>query len=1116
MTPTRHTLAPTNPGTFQASLPAARRARALILALGASLGALTSSADVGMPSIFTSNMVIQHNATVPIWGWASPGETITVAPSWGPQAETVTDANGRWSVTLQTPEAPPGLHTPHTLTVKGNTTKTFTNVLLGEVWLCSGQSNMEWPLSLASNPEVEIAQANHPSIRLYTVKNTISLHPRIECDGEWIECTPESASAFSAVGYYFGRELQAQLGLPIGLISADWGGTPAQSWSSAETIAKFAEFAGQMDFIKRAADPETRASVTEGWEDRWWTSLDQPGPNRQPAAWRNPGFDASAWKKIDLPSSFVGDDLSRHDGIVYFVRTIDVPTEFAQAGGGGAGQLHLGPIDDRDTVWINGTLVGSTHVDGRWAQPRIYDIPAGLLKSGTNTIAIRVLDTAGLGAVGTASGRDAEMKITVGLGPSATSLPIGGTWSYALGPTMAQLPALSAAPQIGPGLPTVLYNGMIEPLAPFAIKGVIWYQGESNISNPPQYAKLFPAMIDGWRARWNQPGDARDFPFYFVQIAPFKYPNTNPSRVAELREAQAKALATSNTGMAVTLDIGDPADIHPRNKRDVGDRLARLALAKTYNQDAIEWSGPILTDATPRGSELRLRFDHAESIELRTATAPQLWIAGADKRFRPARARIDGDSIILSHPEIELPIAARYAWDASPQAVIFNASGLPAAPFRTDTWTSDQVRYDDDGRTTHLTDDPAFVPLFNGTNLDGWANINCDDSTWQVRDGMIICSGIPTGLLRTDRHYENFIMEVEFRHLRAGGNAGIFVWSDALPVTGQPFTRSVEVQVMDGLEGDWYTSDGDIFPIWGAKLTPENGRGGSRAFPTERRMNPSPQWNHYQIICNNGEISLAVNGKVVTRGRDATPRRGYICLEAEGSEVHFRNLRIKELPPASPPLPPQHIATLDEGFVPLYGGVNLSGWKRGPSIDGHWVPSDFVLRYDGKGDHLWSERSFKDFQLIADWRWSGPTRDVDRPVILPTGEEQKDASGNTVTASVKEAGDSGIYLRGSDKSQVNIWCWPVGSGEVYGYRTDRSLPPEVRAGVTPRANADKPIGEWNRFIITMKGDRLTVVLNGQTVIENAHLPGVPPEGPIALQHHGDPIEFANIYIRELK
>jgi hypothetical protein len=410
-----------------------------------------------------------------------------------------------------------------------------------------------------------------------------------------------------------------------------------------------------------------------------------------------------------------------------------------------------------------------------------------------------------------------------------------------------------------------------------------------------------------------------------------------------------------------------------------------------------------------------------------------------------------------------------------------------------------------------------FRPLFNGHDLSGWVNVNCAPGTFTVRDGMIVCTGKPTGVLRTDRQYENFVLELEYQHVTAGGNSGLFIWSDPITARGQPFTRAIEVQVMDGVETPDYTSHGDVFSIHGAHLVPDRPHpsGWERCLPSEKRAKPAPEWNHYRVICESGTLKLQVNGKEVSGGHDITPRKGYICLESEGSEVHFRNLRLKELASASPPLDAKQVADQDQGFVSLFNGIDLTGWKHGAAQDGHWTAQDWNLDYDGKGDMLWSEAEYGDFQLIADWRWSGPTHEIEVPDILPNGEQAVDASGQPRKVKIQEAGDSGIYLRGNDKSQVNIWCWPIGSGEVYGYRTDKSMSAAVRAGVTPKQCADAPIGEWNRFLITMKGDRLTVVLNGKTVIDQAQLPGVPARGPIALQHHGSPIQFANLYLKKL-
>jgi hypothetical protein len=417
-----------------------------------------------------------------------------------------------------------------------------------------------------------------------------------------------------------------------------------------------------------------------------------------------------------------------------------------------------------------------------------------------------------------------------------------------------------------------------------------------------------------------------------------------------------------------------------------------------------------------------------------------------------------------------------------------------------------------------------FVPLFNGRDLTGWVPINVGPCTFTVQDGIIVCTGIPTGLLRTEKQYENFIIELEWRHMKPGGNAGLFVWGDGLPAVGSPFARGIEVQILDNGydakgKNEWYTTHGDVFPVWGATMTAtgRTSQNKARSFPIEDRVKDSPEWNHYRVEARDGELRLSVNGKEVTVGKDCVPRKGYLCLESEGSECHFRNIRIIELPSTNPN--PEEIAVAVEGFRPLYTGVDLTNWRADPGHEGHWQPKDWRLVYDGQSQasdkNLWTEDEFGDFVLICDWRWTGKPELRARPVILPSGDQALDEDGQPKTEMVPDAGDSGIYLRGTSKAQVNMWCWPVGSGEVYGYRMDRSMPDEVRAGVTPSKKADAPIGKWNRFVITMRGDRLTVVLNGETVIENAQLPGVPQRGPLALQHHGDPIEFANILIKEL-
>jgi len=416
-------------------------------------------------------------------------------------------------------------------------------------------------------------------------------------------------------------------------------------------------------------------------------------------------------------------------------------------------------------------------------------------------------------------------------------------------------------------------------------------------------------------------------------------------------------------------------------------------------------------------------------------------------------------------------------------------------------------------------DDDGFVSLFNGKSLDGWANVNCGPETWTVKDGIIVCTGIPTGVIRTEKQYENYVLELEWRHIKAGGNAGLFIHSDPLPAVGQPFTRAIEVQILDGRNTENYTSHGDVFAIHGATMKPDKPHPGGwmRSLPSERRCKPAGQWNHYRLESRDGTVTLAVNGKAVTRGYDANPRKGYICLESEGSEVHFRNIRIRELPSSNPS--DDMVAAKEQGFRLLYNGLDLRGWKQVPGHKNHWRAKDWILDYDGKSEasdkNLWTEQEFGNFTLIVDWRLPAEPKTEQVPVILPDGSQATGSDGKQLTAAVLNAGDSGVYLRGSSKSQINIWNWPVGSGEIWGYRTDRSMPAEVRRAATPILKADNPVGQWNRFEITATDDRVSVILNGKTVIPEVMLPGMPERGPIALQHHGDPVQFANIFIKEL-
>ncbi|MEW6235311.1 MAG: DUF1080 domain-containing protein [Candidatus Omnitrophota bacterium] len=405
-----------------------------------------------------------------------------------------------------------------------------------------------------------------------------------------------------------------------------------------------------------------------------------------------------------------------------------------------------------------------------------------------------------------------------------------------------------------------------------------------------------------------------------------------------------------------------------------------------------------------------------------------------------------------------------------------------------------------------------FVPLFNGTNLDGWSNVNGYPETWTARDGMIVCSGIPTGILRTDKPYENFILELDWLHVNKGGNGGVFIYSDALPARGAPFTRSIQIQVKEG-------NGGDIYPIHGATMSPDkpHPEGWARSLPSEDATKPAGNWNHYRIESRDGMVSLTVNGKLVTRGFNCNPRKGYICLEAEDkSEVHYRNIQICELSSSNPSA--DAVASLDQGFRALSGGKKLSSWKN-PSKN--WHAEDWILYYDGQGaaggedPFLWSTEEFNNFILIADWRFPAKPELEQIPVILPNGSGMADSSGQPLTASVLSAGQGGICLRGNPKASINLWNWPIGSGGILGYMTDASLSEELRKAVTPIVNADNYVGQWNRVEITVIESQVNVTVNGKTAIQNAWLQGIPQRGPIALQHFGKLLLFTNVFVKEL-
>ena len=622
---------------------------------------LCSAEGPFLSPVFTDHMVLQRDQKDAVWGWAKPGDKVSVSLA-GQSADAVAGVDGKWQVML--PALPAG--GPHTMTVTGPETVTLNDILVGDVWICSGQSNMEWVVANSNDAQAEIAAANHPQIRSINLPHVTAAQPQTTFSSSgWQVCSPQTVGGFTAVGYYFGRKLHEDLEVPVGLIHTSWGGTIAEAWASKEGLEPIADFNAAM----AALEAQANASGSDSQED-WFTKHDAGTKG----GWSGDTIDDAAWTAIGQPLQWTGSpvaELANLDGVVWFRRALELPAEAA----GKEAVLQLGAIDDEDTVWLNGRKIGEGE---GWNEARSYKVPAGLLKAGRNSIAVRVLDhSGGGGLVGPAD----QMKLVAG----AAVVPLAGEWRYKVGADLAKCPPFPRRGGGNPNVPTVLYNAMIAPLLPYGIKGAIWYQGESNAGRAQQYRKVLPAMIGDWRKRFGQ----GDFPFYIVQLANFmpKQPAPGPSEWAELREAQAMTgNNVPNSGIAVTIDIGDAADIHPRNKQDVGKRLALQALAKTYGKDVVA-AGPEFKSAKVEGGTIRLGFDSVGGgLVAKDGTLKSFSIAGEDKKFVWAEAKIDGETVLVSSPQVPKPVAVRYGWENNPDATLYNQAGLPAGPFRSDDW----------------------------------------------------------------------------------------------------------------------------------------------------------------------------------------------------------------------------------------------------------------------------------------------------------------------------------------------------------------------------------------------------------------------------------------------
>ena len=645
-----------------------------------------------LPAIISDHMVLQQNHEVVLWGNAHPGSKVKVTASWQKQIETTTADDSTWTIRLETPEA----GGPFSLTfINGDTSVVISDVMLGEVWMCSGQSNMEMPvMGLSANDSIcnsryEIAEADYPKIRMFSVAKDFSATPRKVCSGNWKVCSPETAGMYSATSYFFGKYLHGILGVPIGLIHSSWGGTMIESWMTREKLSTFEEYQqvfqsldsievmidSQENWLKKLPEVKVDNSNKNLWADLSFNDEEVPGAD----------FDDKNWKSMNLPQTFERSPIGPFDGAVWYRRTVSIPEKWH----GMDLILELGPVDDMDETWFNGQLIGECVEDGNWHKERKYTIQSTNVIAGDNIVAVRVLDVRGNGGI---YGSEEKMKVYPASNPD-DAISLKGQWKYLpvavihngnfklldiASREYRNRPKLPV--ELGPNTPTLLYNAMINPVIPYTIKGTIWYQGESNSGSPELYSRLFPAMIECWREKWNQ----GNFPFYFVQIAPFNY---GPwSKAAGLREAQFKTLKLPHTGMAVTLDIGNPVNIHPANKQDVGKRLALWALAKDYGKEVI-YSGPLYKSMEISGDAVRIYFDHTEGgLQTGKVGLKNFQIAGDDKVFKDAVATISGNSLSVKNSGVKNAVAVRYLWDNDSEASLFNGAGMPASSFRTDSW----------------------------------------------------------------------------------------------------------------------------------------------------------------------------------------------------------------------------------------------------------------------------------------------------------------------------------------------------------------------------------------------------------------------------------------------
>lgn len=620
--------------------------------------------QLSISNIFTDHMVLQRNQALVFWGSASPNESVKLKIGTS-EMITTADLNGKWMATIN------GLATggPYTLLVQGVENElTIKDILVGDVWLCSGQSNMEWPLKNTDRANIDIPKGNFAQIRHLEVKKDLSFSPKDEIlPTEWKVASPENIGDFTAVGYYFAKYLNTELGVPIGLVHSSWGGSHVETWTSQKAMAAskvLGYYANKMPkTLEESAKKMERATLTKLYND----------PNTDPSkidetAYLKKDYDFSKWLKIG-PGQWDWQGFAGYRGQAYLHQKVELDESFIHQ----ITDYKFGSTSGEFTLYINGELIAK----GIYANDIELKIPKNSWVKGTNHILTIVSQNANGGSMGVYGSMDAfyvsnESKKVFLADEKWDMIP---RWND-------QRHYANLMNNEG----SLCYNAMIAPITHFAIKGAIWYQGESNASRAYQYRESFPLMIENWRKDWGY-----DFPFYFVQLSSYgASQNSNEgSNWAELREAQTMTLTLPNTGMAVTTDIGNPIDIHPRNKLDVGERLAKVALEGTYGKEIVG-NGPMFKSMTVKQERAIISFSHVGSglmVKDKYGYLQGFEIAGVDQKFYYAQAAIEGNQVVVSHPMVSKPAAVRFAWTNAPEdANLFNKEGLPASPFRTDKW----------------------------------------------------------------------------------------------------------------------------------------------------------------------------------------------------------------------------------------------------------------------------------------------------------------------------------------------------------------------------------------------------------------------------------------------